>query len=259
MKRTLTRLFALVCACVFILTFTACDKGNDQNADSSATEKQIWLPYTMLDHSENCKRTYYYDEYGNEIKMTKEDLNGNIQATWFYEYDDNQNLIKRSVDTGNKELFVQLIQTYDDKGNLIEKREISLSGESVSTYQYDEQNRIISRSNGGQIVETYTYKADGSYKVQRTNYPDQYTLYSAEGKIQELHTGTNTKVIYSYNKDGVLVECTTYSQENITSKTVYHLDNNGNAIKISSINESGDETVLSELEYKQYTVKLKGK
>jgi nanoRNase/pAp phosphatase (c-di-AMP/oligoRNAs hydrolase) len=119
----------------------------------------------MLDHYENCKYTYYYDEYGNEAKKTKADLNGNIQATWLYEYDDNQNLTKRSVDTGEGEPFVQLIQAYDDNGRLIEKREITISSEHIYTYQYDEQNRLASISTEGQVIETYVHEADGSYKI----------------------------------------------------------------------------------------------
>ena len=253
MRKISIKLITLVCICIFTFTFVAC--GQESNA--FPTEQQMWLPYTMLDYSENCKRTYYYDEYGNEIKATKEDFNGNIQATWLYEYDDNQNLIKRSVDTGNGEPFVQLIQIYDDKGNLIEKREITTSFESVSTYRYDKQNRLISRSNGGQIVETYTYEADGSYKIQKANNVDEYSVYGTDGKIQESHFGSNMKKVYFYNDEGVLVECVTYSGENITQKTVYYLDDNGNAIKISQVNASGNETVMVECEYKLYTIKVK--
>jgi len=257
MKKILIGLLALVCACIFTFTFIACDYGNDKNTDPSATDQQVWLPYTMLDHFENCKRTYYYDEYGNEIKLTKEDLNGNIQATWLSEYDGNQNLIKRSVDTGNGEPFVQLIQTFDDKGNLIEKREISLSGESVYTYQYDEQNRCISMSNDGEIVETYTYEADGTYKIQKANNAKEYSIYCADGKIQVRYFGSNMKVEYSYNDEGVLLECTTYSGENITQKQIYHFDDNGNPIKFIQVNAAGQETVMGEYEYKLYTIKVK--
>ena len=228
---------------------------NEKNDDPSTTEQQVWLPYTMLDYVENCKRTYYYDEYGNETKMTKEDWDGNIQATWSYEYDDNQNLIKRSVDTGEGEPFVQLIQVYDDNGNLIEKREISLNFESVFTYQYDEQNRLISRSNGGQIVETYTYEADGNYKIQDVNDANMYSIYRADGKILERHSGSNTKAVYSYNENGILVECVIYSGEKITKKQGYYFDDNGNPIKIFEVNASGEEKVIGEFEYKQYTVK----
>ena len=40
-------------------------------------------------------------------------------------------------------------------------------------------------------------------------------------------------------------------------KTVYYLDENGNAIKISQVNSQGIETVMGEYEYKLYTVKTK--
>ena len=65
------------------------------------------------------------------------------------------------------------------------------------------------------------------------------------------------KQVYSYNDNGALVECATYSGENITQKTVYHLDDNGNAIKISRVNASGNETVMGKYEYKLYTIKVK--
>ncbi|MBQ7336085.1 MAG: hypothetical protein IJW92_06405 [Clostridia bacterium] len=114
-KKTFVKYCSLIFTIVLVFTFIACESNpNDQNENSSTdenapTERQIWLPYAMLDHSENCIRRYYYDEYGNEIKTTKEDLNGNLQGTWLYEYDDNQNLIKRSVDTGDGTPFIQLI------------------------------------------------------------------------------------------------------------------------------------------------------
>lgn len=252
MKKALTYLLALAFVCVFIFTLSACNNVKDPSSDD---EKQIWLPYTMLDHHENCKYTYYYNEYGNEIKAIKEDLSGNVQATWISEYDDNQNLIKKSVDTGNGEPFVQLIQIYDDNGNLVERRGISKTNESVYTYTYDEQNKLISKSCDGQIFETYTYEADGSYKGQNVNNAKQYSIYRPDGKIKELHLASNNKIVYSYNEDGVLVECVTYSGESMKEKTVYHLDENGNAVKVSKVNASGDETVYGEYEYKQYTVK----
>ena len=265
MKKTLISALALICVCTFILTFSACDIKNDQKVDSSTTEsqtqspiteKQIWLCYTTIIQNEQCKYSYYYDEYGNEIKKVQEDLSGNFKAEWIYEYDDNQNLIKTTVDTKEREPFVQLIQIYDDNGNLIEKQVFSLASESIYTYHYDEQNRPIYKKNGDEIVERYIYNTDGSYKIQNANLSNEYTLYNADGKIQERHS-FDLKTVYSYNEDGVLLECVTYSGGEITNKTICYLDENGNAIKTSNVNSSGNETVISESEYRQYTVKVK--
>ena len=185
-------------------------------------------------------------------------MRGNFLAEWISEYDDNQNLIKRSVvDTKNGEPFVQLIQSYDDKGNLIESRDFSTHGETVYTYQYDEQNRVMSRSSNGTLIETYTYEPDGSYKIQSVNIVDIYSVYRADGKIELRQSGPNTKSVFIYNDEGFLVECINYNKEIITQKTVYYLDENGNAIKISHVNSRGIETVLGEYEYKLYTVKTK--
>ena len=260
MKRTLLRrFFALAFSLVFTLTFIACTPADESTTadESTPTEQQIWLPYTYLDNTENCLKTYYYNEYGNEFKTTKEDLSGNLQATWLYEYDDNQNLTQRSVDTGDGTPFVQLINTYDEKGNLVEVREFSLNYDSVYTYQYNEKNRRISKTNSdGEVTEKYTYNSDGSYKVQSTRNADEYTLYRADGKIKELGLGTNMKVVYSYNEAGTLTECVSYINKS-TTKTVYQLDENGNPSKVIEIFDSGEEKLLGEYVYKQYTVKVK--
>lgn len=66
----------------------------------------------------------------------KEDLSGNLQATWLYEYDDNQNLTQRSVDTGDGTPFVQLINTYDENGNPSKVIKIFDSGEETLLGEY---------------------------------------------------------------------------------------------------------------------------
>lgn len=198
-----------------------------------------------------------YDEYGNEIRATKEDPNGELLATWLSEYDENNNLIKKTVDTGDGTPFVQLIQNYDANGNLIERHEFSQNGETVFTYQYDGQNRLVSKSCGGQIIETYTYEADGSYRAQTVYRENEYRLYNRDGKITERHFGTASKWVYSYNADGVLVEFTSYSGNDIKEKQIRQLDEHGNVIKIIKQSSSGTETVLGENEYKLYTVKVR--
>lgn len=258
MKIISIKLLALVLACVFALSFVACDKETVQNDNPFPTEKQVYLCYTMIDYHEKCTRTYYYDEYGNELKTVKEDMRGNFLAEWISEYDDNQNLIKTSVvDTKNGEPFVQLIQSYDDKGNLIESRHFSTHDETVYTYQYDEQNRVMSRSSNGTLIETYTYEPDGSYKIQSVNIADIYSVYRADGKIELRQSGPFTKSVFIYNDEGFLVECINYYKEIMNRKTVYYLDENGNTIKVSQVNSQGIETVMGEYEYKLYTVKTK--
>jgi YD repeat-containing protein len=150
-----------------------------------------------------------------------------------------------------------LIQSYDDKGNLIESRDFSTHGETVYTYQYDEQNRVMSKSSNGTLIETYTYEPDGSYKIQSVNNADEYSVYRADGKIELHQSGPNTKSVFIYNDEGFLVECINYYKEIMNKKTVYYLDENGNAIKISQVNSQGIETVMGEYEYKLYTVKTK--
>ena len=146
---------------------------------------------------------------------------------------------------------------YDANGNLIERHEFSQNGETVFTYQYDGQNRLVSKSCGGQIIETYSYESDGSYRAQTVDSENEYRLYNRDGKITERHFGTASKWVYSYNADGVLVEFTSYSGNDIKEKQIRQLDEHGNVIKIIKQSSSGTETVLGENEYKLYTVKVR--
>ena len=248
-------------AAAFLLTLVACNSVQPASTSEATTEVhapeeiQIYLPHTMLDHFENCKYTYDYNEYGNEISTTKETLTGEILATWLNTYDEAQNLIQRTVDTGDGTPFVQLKQTYDDKGNLLERREYTTTQENVITYQYDEQSRVISKKVGGEVTETYTYAEDGSYKMQSAHNPDEYRMYNKNGKVAEWHLDAITTEFYSYNEDGILTEAATYSDGNMTRKLIYQHDEHGNTIKITRVFASGRETVLSEYTYKLYTVK----
>ena len=44
--------------------------------------------------------------------------------------------------------------------------------------------------------------------------------------------------------------------ENITQRTVYHFDDDGDAIKVTKVYALGNETVMGEHEYNLYTVKV---
>ena len=101
MRYGFMRSVALVLVITFALTLFSCNHASDTPGfesgedETAPTEKQVYLLYSTLDYLENYKYTYYYDEYGNEIRATKEDLNGELLATWLSEYDENNNLIKK--------------------------------------------------------------------------------------------------------------------------------------------------------------------
>ncbi len=255
MRAILKIIISLILAIIMVASFAGCDSNSD-NKNSTPEEKQVWLLYKQKHVSHDSEATYYYNEYGNVIKIVYSDKSGNWQSEHTNEYDENQNLIKTTVDTGDGTPFVQLIQAYDDKGNLIERREL-VGGEAVYTYQYDEQNRRISTSSDGRIIETYTYESDGSYKLQETGFPDEYVLYHSNGRIKEIVSSTSMRTIYTYNENWVLLDIAWYRDDVLYKRKVYTLDENGNPAKCTEINSLGAETVLYETEYKLYTVKTK--
>ncbi len=232
------------------------EESSTQSANTAPTEQKVLLPYIMYDLIEVQQDTYYYDEYGNEIKTVRESMDGRTKTTWVSEYDDNNNLTKRSVILDSGEPFVQLIQIYDDNGNLIEKREFGSNYSSVFTYQYDEQNRPISKSNSNGVVETYIYEEDGSYRIQSVYSDDYYTSYGADGRKLVRQDGS-LKYVYVYRDSENIMEIVVYYGEKVSSKTIYYLDDNGNKIRVSKVNAQGDEYTVLEYDYKEYTVKVR--
>ena len=254
MKKHIKTIFLLLLTVAMTLCPVAC------NGETPLTEKQVWLPYQMKNGSDGSITTYTYDDYGNKIKTTSSDALGNIEATWINEYDENNNILKTSLDTGNGEPFVQAIFTYDNDGNLIKKQEftrnLSEVTENIFTFDYDEQNRQVLRSRNGVVIETYSYAEDGSYTVYSEFNPEEYTVYNAEGKIQERHRSSTNKTVYVYNENGICTEQITYSNNEVYFKIVNELDENGNVAKIKQVFPNGIEYVECEYEYKLYTIKI---
>ena len=237
-------------------TTATAEEETTETADTAPAEQTVLLPYIMYDLIEVQQYTYYYDEYGNEIKTVRESMDGRTKTTWVSEYDDNNNLTKRSVITDIGEPFVQLIQIYDDNGNLIEKREFGSGYSFVFTYQYDEQNRPISKSNSNGVVEAYIYEEDGSYRIQSVSSDDNYTSYGADGRKLVRQDG-NLKYVYVYRDSENIMEIVVYYGEKVSSKTIYYLDENGNRIRVSEVNSKGNEYTVLEYDYKEYTVKVR--
>ena len=236
-------------AAILLLTCAACDQEGEQPAPP--TEKQVWLVSTYVNHAEQNKGTYYYNEYGNEIRNENYHMNGEFRAIWYTEYDQNQNMIQRSVDSGNSEPFVQLINTYDEHGNLVKVEQFWSGAGATYIYRYDSQNRCVAKLSNGKLIETYIYAEDGSYRVQPEGYPDEYTLYDANGRRLATYWKNQLESEYVYNEDGVLIEIKydTYSY-------VYELDQNGNAVKEYEEYESGYKLLIRECTYELYTVKI---
>lgn len=266
MKKTI---LALLTLSLLTTAFVGCGKTadsskttvNKESEETPPTEKQVWLLHTEYSVSENATRTYYYDEFGNNIQM---DLTTELPpstATWLYEYDEHNNLTKRSVVSSGKDPFVQLVLTYDEDGKLMTRQEISTNSDRTYLYRYDDQNRIAAlTTEKGEIVDKYIYSTDGTYKIQHGNDPYDYARYNADGQMLELRLGKEIKIVYVYNKDGNLTEAVTYNEYEdyeTPEKTVYQLDEHGNAVKLIKVSSSGNETVIAEREYKLHTVKIR--
>ncbi len=245
----ISRILALVLAGTMLLALSAC-------GEKLPEEKTVWLEHSRLNLSTNIKSTYEYDEYGNQIKASQSDAAGNVTSVRLYEYDENSNLIRTTLNKSDGTSFVQLEQIFDENGNLTERREYTTSGEHIFTYQYDEQNRPISVTNGGMITETYIYNDDGSYKVQDAVVENEYSLYDRDGNLLEVNS-SHAKTVYTYDDAGNHTETAVYTNGNLGYRTVYELDENQNPVKMIQISANGRETALYEYEYREYTVKIK--
>ncbi len=128
-------------------------------------------------------------EYGENSKMTKVTMPGNLVQT--YEYDANGNLTRETNEKG-----ISTVYEYDTANNPIK---ITYSDGTSQTMQFDDKGRIITLTDANGNVTTYTY--DG--------------LHSDASTVVD---GNGNTVTYVYDELGRCIESTS---NNETTKTEY--------------------------------------
>ena len=192
-------------------------------------DEDISLSYTLDDSGRvlnyknkfpnfGCEYDFEFDENGNLIKETFDDMVGKGEV--IYEYDSDSKLIKKDQTTEMEK--DELTYTYDKNGNLISvERYNKLTGKTKKevTYKYDKNGRLI------QCTDKYSGTTVEKYKYNKKGFLTSYSIHSKGGAIKEY----KLSITYKYNAAGDIIKKTT--NENGT-KTVqkYSYDEFGDRI-----------------------------
>ncbi|MDD4688790.1 MAG: S8 family serine peptidase [Eubacteriales bacterium] len=182
--------------------------------DLNSAQKYSYTPVYNNNKYEYTKKEFTYnlnnqlittiDECGNFVVQsydgrgnvsTKNDGNSELK----YEYDKLNRLDNVSAKKGSK-YITQSSYTYDNNNNML----TSTNGKGdVTTYSYNAQNKVKSVTYPGETTcENYTYYADGNMKskTDRNTVTTVYT-YTVLGKVKS-ETAGPLSVSYVYDNDG---------------------------------------------------------
>ncbi len=239
------------------------------------TEEKISFISSMgiVNHVDEDKITYTYDEQGRRIKSVSDDGEGYVETEeWFYdeqgrhiktvandyydgeldysyteEYAYNENGILIYEKWGEDyEIF------YDDNGREIKTviHDYEETLEIVTEYEFDDQGRVLKKIQSDEDTETvteYTYDDKGnvlSEKLTHT-YEDEFEGEDGYCELTE----------YTYNEKGILIKTAAcYLEDGEKSDEFYSAeeltyDNEDRLINKKEILKYGDEEYLSDTEY----------
>ncbi len=225
--------------------------------------------------------THEYTDFGKTATTMTTFDTGDLQqpATTKYEYNEDRKLI--SVTTYQYEEVTEKTKyEYNDSGLLVKKTYENDMGANETVYTYDKDNRLIGEEVIDGVKSSYTYNEDGSYTVDSffaDGSKKAQTKYDKNGLLLE-EIAEGSRVVCTYNDKGNILLSENYDDMGmITSKEVYtydgqtvvkesydydelvstvksYYDGENNLIKVARIDESGNETVVEEREYKLFDI-----
>ena len=157
----------------------------NKNKDNKIDSMFEYSKYDGLNWGLSYKRSYEYDEKGNNTekttKMTKEaKADGMLSSKLVYTYDKNNNLLSdflyREGEKGDWKISVRDYFEYDDNNNLKKEERYQLENTTVHyklDYTYDEKNNLIGQyflyTNDNQNnYTTYSYDERGNLLTEKT-------------------------------------------------------------------------------------------
>lgn len=181
--------------CTPIYTCYYDGKGNIVNEEYTQQCEGVWhINQTDLEEER--------DEKGRITKVTYKIPEGEVIELELYSYDDNDNLIEFVRQNAHCEKEYEEHNTYDSRGNMVENQWSNESKPKTTRYTYDEQDRIIRRTN---------IDANGN----ELSHSD--ITYDEQGRIATVNDYNGTMLTleqtYEYNSDS------TYSRT-----TINHMD-----------------------------------
>ncbi|TWT56318.1 tRNA nuclease WapA precursor [Allorhodopirellula solitaria] len=160
---------------------------------------------SLADGSELLAIQYAYDADGNTLSKTVSQSGTTTESS--FEYDRLNRLTREHVSIDGGQTQVTSYR-YDAAGNRIEKR----TGNSVVSYSYDQNNRLLAETTSlaGSQITTYSYDANGQL-LQQSQATGASTTFDWDlgGRLQEVTLSDGNEqqqVRYQYSGDGLRTE-----------------------------------------------------
>lgn len=256
------------------------------NYDDSGelSSEEVYTHYYVLGYDYTFINTTVYDVGGRIVELKEEEFRDDYlifsnydmflcdsNGTELYQLHDVDNAELSYEDgrvVGLKHAYISIPEetfTYDDKGNLIN---VDLGGEAQYEYSYDDQERIIKkteyRENGEPFSETvYEYDNNGNLTSEESTvfsgpwHTVHEWVYDGSGKLLEDNYGSDTgtsnwyEITYNYDAEGNISR-QTYVTGDYESETTYTCDMFGNIVYEEAV--TFDEyTQESTILYTEYT------
>jgi len=164
---------------------------------------------------------YVYDSTGNRIQLN----------STMYTYNEMNELLTQEGDTN-------CTYTYDEYGNCITKTD----GGTMWEYYYDDENRLLSAKENGQVTEQCMYDGDGKRIKKIDSDSVRIYLYSGINVLYEINMTTQMEAVYIYGSTGRIAK----KVNDITE--FYHTDHLGSTRQTTS--ENGAK--VTEIQYKPF-------
>jgi len=193
------------------------------------------------------KMIYFYDKRNNRIK-SKYYEDGESISERSYIYDENNLVIETIATSQHYHTYIKRTFKYDSNDNVIEESKFNSSGvitekvlnkynnygDVIEEVLYKDGVKVSSfkRDSTGNEIERVKYNSNGNVKDQTDWVYNHYGLLAE--KILILGENIRTRVVYFYDKKGILIKVLVYDINNKLirkSKTTYKHDKNGNWIK----------------------------
>ena len=240
------------------LTFTPVynDKGiaTDYGVKISPKSRQF-LSFKVVFDKEGYIR-YSINEDQDITTLTWNDKKQITETVQSYKYEDKISLDTTKYEYNNKGQLFKIVDysynelIYNDKGLLINRIYAEdVDGErSTYTYQYDTQDRLISKKNDGGYGSNYTYHyAKDSYT--RKSFDDEYPDILEREEVYGIGRLPKSKTNYNYLTDG--------NKKVFRSKKVTDYNEKGHPTKESYFEGTLEKPVLvgyMDIELKEHTV-----
>ena len=165
--------------------------------------------------------SYVYDSTGNRIQ-----LNNTV-----YTYNEMNELLTQEGNTN-------CIYTYDEYGNCTTKTD----GGTIWEYYYDDETRLLSVKENGQVTEQYVYDGDGKRIKKIGSDSVRIYIYSGLKVLYEMNTATQMDAVYIHGPAGRIAK----KVNDITE--YYHTDHLGS----TRLTTSENGVIVTEVQYKPF-------